>query len=78
MNGWDIQKYQRCVEIATSYGLKLIPKNEAIFIKGKYGKSYGALQNIDAVFGFLCGYDWGKSESASGKWTWFVRVYGTG
>lgn len=67
MNGWDIKKYERCIEIATSHGLKLIPKNEAIHIEGKNAKHYGGFLSIVEVFSFLCGYDWGKSESSSGK-----------
>lgn len=61
MNGFDIQKYERCKEIASSLGLKITPRNEAIFIE-KGNKSYGALENVSALYGFLCGYDWAKSE----------------
>jgi|PlaIllAssembly_1097288.scaffolds.fasta_scaffold2471412_2 hypothetical protein len=63
MTGRDAQKYEYTKEKLKSIGLELSTHYESFKITSLYSRgSYGLFPNLDAVFDFACGFEYGKSE----------------
>ena len=56
MNGYDIQKWNRCLEIAEPRGVEIEIK-EGFFLRDRDGFSLGSFGTVAEVYSFLCGYE---------------------
>jgi len=56
MNGYDIQKWQRCEELAELLGVG-IDVNEGFRLTNTNGLNLGVFRTVDEVYAFLCGYE---------------------
>jgi len=56
MNGYDIQKWKRCEELAYQFGAR-IDVNEGFRLLDRGGTNLGVFGTVDEVYAFLCGYE---------------------
>ena len=56
MNGYDVQKWKRCEELAQTCGVSFEIYNAFRLIDAR-GFTLGTLGTVDEVFSFLCGYE---------------------
>ena len=59
-NGYDIQKYLRCEELAKDNNLVIEITGEKFKIF-REERILGAFEDVNALFNFVTGYDWGNS-----------------
>jgi len=65
MNGYDVSKYEYVKKKAETLKLKIVPKSEVLYLYTKTGSNRGVFPNVDELYGFLCGYEWGIHKVAS-------------
>ena len=56
MNGYDIQKWNRCLAIAEPCGVEIEVK-DGFFLRDIDGLNLGSFGTVAEVYAFLCGYE---------------------
>ena len=60
MTGYDFKKYKLCVKKCNENVLDLgVIGDDFVISKRNDNTSFGRFANIQNVFDFLCGYEWG-------------------
>jgi len=64
MDGFDIQKYNTVIKKLEELGLDIELRGEVIrlYRSGDNRKYYGGFLDVDILYHFLCGYEWGRNE----------------
>ena len=65
MNGFDMKKYHSCIAKANEYDMLIESHGEKISLKRKDGRGYGMFPDMDTLYNFLCGYEWGYTDNNS-------------
>ena len=60
MNVYEIQKWQRCQELARENGLT-IELVSSFRLTDKNGLNLGEVETVAELFAFICGYVWHRS-----------------
>jgi hypothetical protein len=60
-DGYDIQRWIRCQQIAEAYLLNIDIK-ETFTLTNSKGRILGTFENVNELLSFLFGYDWGVSK----------------
>ncbi len=68
MTGYDIQKYERCLEMTKQLHLQIKTKGDKIYVYNTpINTVLGSFTTVDNVFSFLTGYASGKSAALWNK-----------
>jgi len=59
--GYDIHKYNRTKEIAEQHNIEIVIEGDSFGIYRKDGSTLGKVENVDKLYYFITGYDWGYS-----------------
>jgi len=58
VTGSDIQRWNYCLEKAQRLGITVIPDGD-VFRVSSPKSNYGLIVDVESVFQFLCGFEWG-------------------